>query len=85
VRGAAGIAEFSCIGLLRRGRCGSCLSCCEPFAGTYVPLEFNSTQDIWVRSVMVELRRETYLEVENGMANVAGMLACLIDTVDAHR
>jgi hypothetical protein len=34
---------------------------------------------------MVELRRETYLEVENGMANVAGMLACLIDTVDAHR
>ncbi len=55
----------------------------EPFAGTYVPLTFYAERDTRVTSVMVELRRDTYLETENGMPMVTGMLTTLIDTVDA--
>lgn len=54
----------------------------EPFAGTYVPLEFHSARDTRVSSVMVELRRDTYMEADNGIEVVARMLTQLIDSLD---
>ncbi|MDQ1249354.1 MAG: hypothetical protein QG597_3729 [Actinomycetota bacterium] len=56
----------------------------QPFAGTYVPLRFYGT-DLRVRSVMVELRRDTYQESPTDVARVAGMLARLCDVLDAGR
>ncbi|MEX1210886.1 MAG: hypothetical protein WEA35_08480 [Candidatus Nanopelagicales bacterium] len=55
----------------------------EPFSGTYVPLASYSAQDLRVSSVMVELRRDTYLGQDNGIATVARMLTRLIDTANA--
>lgn len=54
----------------------------EPFTGTYVPLRFHD-KDVRVQSVMVELRRDTYLESPAHLARVAGMLATLIDAIEA--
>ena len=54
----------------------------EPFSDTYVPLAFYSAQDQRVSSVMVELRRDTYLGHDNGIATVARMLTRLIDTAN---
>lgn len=54
----------------------------EPFTGTYVPLRFYGT-DMRVRSVMVELRRDTYLESPAHLARLAGMLATFIDAIEA--
>jgi N-formylglutamate deformylase len=50
----------------------------QPFAGTYVPLAFYTAQDARVSSVMVELRRDTYLAADNGIETVARMLTRLI-------
>jgi hypothetical protein len=55
----------------------------EPFAGTYVPLQHYGT-DMRVRSVMVELRRDTYVGSAQDLARVTGMLATLVDSIDAH-
>lgn len=55
----------------------------KPFAGTYVPLAFYSVRDARVSSVMVELRRDTYLEADNGIETVARMLTRLIDTLNS--
>lgn len=54
----------------------------EPFAGTYVPLKFYLAQDVRVSSVMVELRRDTYMEADLDFDNVARMLARLINCVN---
>ena len=40
-------------------------------------------QDLRVSSIMVELRRDTYLGHDNGIATVARMLTRLIDTANA--
>jgi N-formylglutamate deformylase len=53
----------------------------EPFAGTYVPLPFYQT-DERVSSVMVELRRDTYLSTNDGVPRLGRMLASLIDMID---
>lgn len=55
----------------------------EPFAGTYVPLAYYTSQDTRVASVMVELRRDTYLQRGNGIPVVAGMLSRLVDDVSS--
>lgn len=55
----------------------------KPFTGTYVPLKFYSAPDTGISSVMVELRRDTYLETDSGIEIVARLLTQLIDTVDA--
>lgn len=53
----------------------------QPFAGTYVPLAYYTAQDARVTSVMVELRRDTYLVRPGGITTVAKMLTQLIDKV----
>ncbi len=55
----------------------------KPFTGAYVPMKFYSAQDTRISSVMLELRRDTYLEADNGTEIVARILTQLIDTVDA--
>ncbi len=50
----------------------------SPFEGTYVPLNRYGT-DERVKSVMIELRRDTYLGSEKALAAVARMLTVLID------
>ena len=71
--GDAAIAAFSRLGEVREN---------EPFAGTYVPLKFYSVDDR-VKSVMIELRRDTYLEQPPGIPVPAWLLTNLIDTVNA--
>lgn len=56
----------------------------EPFAGTYVPLAYFGS-DPRVQSVMVELRRDTYLDEPAGIDQIAAMLAALVDAIDADR
>lgn len=52
----------------------------QPFAGTYVPLAYYTARDDRVASVMVELRRDTYLDRRDGIPKIARMLARLIDS-----
>jgi N-formylglutamate deformylase len=56
-----------------------------PYSGTYVPLRYYGTDDL-VSSVMIELRRDTYLtdprtSNTGSIAQLGRNLATLIDTV----
>ncbi|MFJ9537369.1 N-formylglutamate amidohydrolase [Streptomyces sp. NPDC101225] len=57
----------------------------SPFAGTYVPLEFHG-RDPRVSSLMVEIRRDTYMTGPGGpdrpgLTRLASALAALVDAV----
>ncbi len=54
----------------------------QPFAGTYVPLRYYGT-GMGVTSVMVELRRDAYVDSPDGVSRVATMLSRLVDAIDA--
>jgi N-formylglutamate deformylase len=56
----------------------------SPFAGTYVPLSHYGT-DQAVRSIMIEIRRDTYMDEPGGApaAGAEGVAAALADLVDA--
>lgn len=53
-----------------------------PFAGCYVPLRHHGTQPA-VAALMVELRRDVYLEEPGGSARVVRALAALVDAASA--
>ncbi len=58
----------------------------QPFAGTYVPLRHYGT-DLRVSSVMVEIRRDQYLDSEGApvaaeVARLGAALASLVDVID---
>jgi N-formylglutamate deformylase len=52
----------------------------EPFAGTYVPLDFYGT-DPRVTSIMIEIRRDTYVGQEPAIQSLGTNLARLVDAV----
>lgn len=52
----------------------------EPFAGTYVPLDFYGN-DARVTSIMIEIRRDTYVNNSAAIQGVGEMVGHLIDSV----
>ena len=57
-----------------------------PFAGAYVPLRHYASQDSRVTSIMIELRRDTYLRGSNELdtaqaSDVVARLARLVDAI----
>ncbi|MDP2013671.1 MAG: N-formylglutamate amidohydrolase [Actinomycetota bacterium] len=55
----------------------------EPFGETYVPMSYWHKEPS-VHSVMVELRRDTYLATVGGISRVAKMLTTLLNSIEAH-
>jgi len=53
----------------------------EPFAGTYVPLEFYESNP-HVTSIMVEIRRDLYVERPAARATISEAVASLVDSIE---
>lgn len=56
----------------------------EPFAGTYVPLEFYESNPR-VTSIMVEIRRDLYVDRPAARATISQAVASLVDSVELFR
>jgi hypothetical protein len=56
----------------------------EPFAGTYVPLEFYESNPR-VTSIMVEIRRDLYIGRPAARVTLSEAVASLVDSVELFR